>query len=140
MIKENNWKNSKKVCLYNFKGAKSFNSLNGRSGSGPVALPQVAPQRTKSSQRNKAPQRTQSSNSIEDELSREELAALAQFGSINTQRRPNDASEVPRTRFPQENKRNRFQSERQKPSTNRRPSPNPASAAVFDPKKEVLRK
>ena len=123
------------ACLCN---TPKCNALQGGSGTGPVALPQVAPQRTTSSQRNNKPQRTQSSNNIEDELSREELAALAQFGSINTQQRPNDQSELPRTRVPQENKRNRFQSERQKPASNRRP--NPASSSVFDPQKEVLRK
>ena len=147
------------ACLCNTPLCNAINI-----GSGPVALPQVAPKRPKSPPRNRnpaprdrnpppqnrnppprdrnppprdrnpsprdrnppprssLPQRTQSSNNIEEDLSREELAALAQFGSINNQRTPNTESELPRTRFPQENNRNTI------------PAP------VFDPNKEVLRK
>ena len=100
-------------------------NANDGSSSGPVALPQVAPQRTQT-------QRLQSSNNIEEELSREELSALAQFGSINAQQ-PNAQSELPRTRFPNKSNENRFQAQRQRPATTKRPSPK------FDPKKEVIR-
>ena len=113
-------------------------------GSGPVALPRVAPKKkatqrtTRRPSRPKTPQRTQSSNNFEDELSREELAALAQFGSIN-QQKPRDPSESPRSRIPQNNNRNRVQSDRNKPSSNRRPSSS-SPASPFNPQKEVLRK
>ena len=116
---------------------------NALDGSGPLALPRVAPKRNQSPQRNQSPnrnqspQRTQGSTSVEEELSREELTALAQFGSINAQQGPNE-SEVPRTRFPQENKRNRFQSDRTKPTDTRRPAQ--SSSSSFDPQREVLRK
>ena len=125
------------ACLCN---TPLCNANNG--GSGPVALPRVAPKkktssRTQKPSRPKTPQRTQSSNNFEDELSREELAALAQFGSIN-QQKPRDPSEVPRSRIPQNNNRNRVQSDRNKPSSNRRPSS--SSASAFNPNKEVLRK
>ena len=125
------------ACLCN---TPLCNANNG--GSGPVVLPIVAPKKktlssTQKPSRPKTPQRNQSSNNFEDELSREELAALAQFGSIN-QQKSRDLSEVPRSRVPPSNNRNRVQSDRNKRSSNRRPSS--PSASAFNPSKEVLRK
>ena len=107
------------ACLCN---TPLCNGHDGGSGSGPVALPQ------------RAPQRPQSSNNVEEELSREELSALAQFGSISNQRGPNVGSEVPRTRIPSRNNQNSFKPARKSPERTRRPPSN------FNPQKEVLRK
>ena len=112
------------ACLCN---TPLCNANDGGTSSGPVALPQVAPQRT------------QSSNNIEEELSREELSALAQFGSINQRDRqgPNSQSELPRTRFPNTSSKNRFQPDRKRPAATKRPSKRPSPQ--FNPKKEVIR-
>ena len=107
------------ACLCN---TPLCNGNDGDSGSGPVALPQ------------RALQRPQSSNNVEEELSREELSALAQFGSISNQRGPSGTSEVPRSRIPSRNNQNKFKPARTSPEKTRRPPSN------FDPQKEVLRK
>ena len=125
------------ACLCN---TPLCNANNG--GSGPVVLPIVAPKKktlssTQKPSRPKTPQRTQSSNNITDELSRAELVALEQFGSIN-QQKTRDPSEAPRSRVPLSNNRNRVRSDRNEPSSNGRPSS--SSASALNPSEEVLRK